>query len=472
MAAFTAFMQRATFAFGLIGSFAVVSGAHANDIAAQWPSWNAVSPGMFPDETWQRYEAAEDAGWSADGLAAATAYAQEHGSAAGFVLYDGAVLTEWGETERRFKCHSVRKSLMSALFGMAVAEGSINLDESLAEIGIDDDTPLTDMEKSAKVSDLLKARSGVYLPAAYETRSMKRGRPERGSHAPGTHWYYNNWDFNALGAIYNLKTGRDLFGDFEARLARPLGMQDFDLSHTYYHLEAQNSRFPAYPFRMSARDLARFGLLFLNEGKWSDQQIIPASWVAESTRSYSARKRGGGYGYMWWTFGRKLGEMGTYAALGYGGQAVIVVPAARLVYVNRVNTYDRHRMSTKAIADTLVQILKARTGPPKADPKLVPVPELDRSQASVTLTAAERARLTGAYRSDLINARVTDDGDGLAISDPNQGTFHLVPQGPTSFLIEGFQREAQFVENGAGEVTGLKIAKAKDGWSLVPRVGD
>ena len=79
------------------------------------------------------------------------------------------------------------------------------MSSTLAELGIDDNEPsLTDVEKRATVRDLLTARSGVYHPALYETPGMAAMRPLRGSHLPGTHWYYNNWDFNALGTIYLL----------------------------------------------------------------------------------------------------------------------------------------------------------------------------------------------------------------------------------------------------------------------------
>jgi CubicO group peptidase (beta-lactamase class C family) len=125
-------------------------------------------------------------------------------------------------------------------------------------------------------------------------------------------------------------------------------MQDFDLRHTNYHFEPENSRHPSYPFRMSARDLARFGLLFLNDGKWNSGQIIPSEWVRESTRSYSETSVGG-YGYMWWTESGSLGELGTYVALGNLGHAIYVIPAARLVFVHRVDSYQRKRISPKTV---------------------------------------------------------------------------------------------------------------------------
>ena len=61
------------------------------------------------------------------------------------------------------------------------------------------------------------------------------------------------------------------------------------------------SRHPYYGFRLSTSDLARFGLLFLRNGRWGGQQVVPADWVRESTPPHSVIGPQGGYGYMWWT---------------------------------------------------------------------------------------------------------------------------------------------------------------------------
>ena len=90
------------------------------------------------------------------------------------------------------------------MIGIAVSERKIDLNDTLAKLHIDDSPPsLSAEEKRATVRQLLQARSGVYHVANYETEGERNLRPERGSHAPGTFWYYNNWDFNALGAIYD-----------------------------------------------------------------------------------------------------------------------------------------------------------------------------------------------------------------------------------------------------------------------------
>ena len=130
---------------------------------------------------------------------------------------------------------------------------------------IADDLDLTASEKGARVRDLLQARSGVYHAALYETPDMAKMRPPRGSHPPGTFWYYNNWDFNVLGDIYQRVTGEGLFTAIEHRLARPLGWRDFDaLRHIQWGYEPASPRFGAYNMWMSARDMVTLGQLLLD----------------------------------------------------------------------------------------------------------------------------------------------------------------------------------------------------------------
>jgi CubicO group peptidase (beta-lactamase class C family) len=80
------------------------------------------------------------------------------------VLVDGHTLVDVGDTSRPVRVHSVRKSLISALYGVAYDQGVLDLNATLGQVGIDDTSPLTEQEKSATIEDLLTARSGVYLP--------------------------------------------------------------------------------------------------------------------------------------------------------------------------------------------------------------------------------------------------------------------------------------------------------------------
>ena len=293
----------------------------------------------------------EAAGWSAEKIAEAKAWSQQVApTAAVMIVQHGKIVAQWGDTAIKSNVHSIRKSLLSALIGIAVDEHKIDLGASMENLGIDDNQPsLTAEEKTATVADLLKARSGIYHAALYETPAMAKRRPPRGSHAPGTFWYYNNWDFNALGTIYEHVTGSRIFTAFQSRIAAPIGMQDYEPGDGQYFAGSASDH-PAYPIRMSARDLARFALLYLHDGRWQDRQVVPSAWVHESTQAYSRAfselGSGLGYGYLWWT--GFLSEMddapivkvpsNTYEAMGAEGQFAFVIPAYDLVVVHRVNS--------------------------------------------------------------------------------------------------------------------------------------
>ncbi len=182
----------------------------------------------------------EAAGWSSAKLADAARYAGEIGYTAIVMACDGRVFFTWGEVAKNYRCHSLRKPLLSALYGLHVAAGTINLDRTLADLDIHDLPPdLTPQESGATVRQLLQGRSGVYHEAAAEAPSMIDSRPPRGSHAPGTFYNYNNWDFNVAGTVFRELTGTDIFAEFATRIARPIGMQDFDPTNCAYEYERE-----------------------------------------------------------------------------------------------------------------------------------------------------------------------------------------------------------------------------------------
>jgi CubicO group peptidase (beta-lactamase class C family) len=289
---------------------------------------------------WGHVTAPEEMGWSSEGIRALIPDMNRLGTDALMIVTDGKIVYEWGNTTNIIRSHSVRKSLLSALYGIYVAEERIDTSKTLEQLHITERVPLTKEEQQATVLDLLKARSGVYVPAAAEAPSMRKGRPKRGSHEPGTFWYYNNWDFNVLGTIFRQETGEDIYEAFKGRIADPIGMQDFILERQAYSYEKKYSLHPAYPFLISARDLARLGQLFLKKGAWNGEQIIPAGWSEVSTRSYSMTTTPGvGYGLMWWILVDDAYGMtkGSYYASGYGGQKLFVLPHINSLVVHRIN---------------------------------------------------------------------------------------------------------------------------------------
>lgn len=316
------------------------------------------------------YVEPEDVGWSSQKLEEAKAFAEKINSAAVMVLYDGKVFISWGNTAKKYSLHSIRKPLLSALYGIYWGRGKINLDATLAELDIDDIPPsLTIEEKMAKVSDLLKARSGVYHEAAAESQDMVEARPKRGSHPPDTFFYYNNWDFNVLGTIFEKVTGVKIFEAFKKEIADQIGMEDFSLDDCQYSYEENKSKHPAYNFRMTARDMARFGLLYLRKGNWNGRQIIPREWVEKSTTAYStvSEQMGVGYGYMWnvvrpgSAFSNILFDgKGAFYHTGVGIHALSVLPELKLVYVYRYDTDGDFKDPGEATIQLVSMIMNAR----------------------------------------------------------------------------------------------------------------
>jgi len=302
---------------------------------------------QLPKSKWKVMKNPAKHGWSTEKMKAAFDFAKASGSSALMVVEDGVVVGEAGDTTRKISSYSIRKSLISALYGIYSAEGVIDINETLDHLGIDDNPPsLTKEEKQAKIVDLLRARSGVYHPVDFESQYMIKIRPERGSHPPGTFWYYNNWDFNVLGTILEKKTGLSLGEAFYRRVAIPIGMQDFKPEDIYY-MDGPISRHRAYHFEITARDLARFGLLYLRKGRWGNKQIVPEAWVEKNTHADEMIRwhdvDAGGYENLWWLeykgahlYGNGL-PVGTYAASGAGVHIVMVIPSRRLVVVSRVD---------------------------------------------------------------------------------------------------------------------------------------
>ena len=215
----------------------------------------------YPQAEWDRVDPGS-AGWSSDKLQKVQAWSRQIKSTAVMVVHRGAVVAEWGDVTAKTPLASVRKSLLSALIGNAQARGEIDLAQAIGALGIDDNEPsLTREEKSATVRDLLTGRSGIYHAALYELAAMAAERPARFSHRPGTFWYYNNWDFNALGTIYERAARSSIFDAFEREIARPIGMQDYRPRDGQY-VTGAGSVHAAYPIEMSARYFARFALLY------------------------------------------------------------------------------------------------------------------------------------------------------------------------------------------------------------------
>jgi hypothetical protein len=307
---------------------------------------NNFSGGWIPVDPVLDRVTPEEIGWSSVELEAAHEFAQQSGCSAVMALYDGKVFFSRGNIHRNYAAHSMRMPFLSALYGIHYARGNIDLNATLEDLHIDDlPSGLTYAEKQARVEHLLMSRSGVYHKAADEDQTQIDERPARGSHSPNTFFYYNNWDFNTLGTIFEQETGEDIFDAFKTEIADVLGMVDFRIDNSSYQYEWNKSLHPAYHFKMSVRDMAKFGALYQKDGRWNGSRIIRSYWIDESTMAYSTMEDTGGlgYGYLWKIIeedseiGQMIGYPGYYhtAADGY---VLVVIPDLRLVIVERYDT--------------------------------------------------------------------------------------------------------------------------------------
>ena len=340
----------------------------------------AITPlaGHQPKDRFERITP-EQAGYSPEKLDELRTFLEKAGSDSLLLLHDGKVFFEWGDIRKKLLVHSMRKPLLNSLYGTQVSRGRIHLKSTLADLKVDDlPNPLTATERTATLLDVLKSRSGVYHAAAAESDGMGQAKPPRGSHAPGTHFHYNNWDFNLAGALYERATGQRIYDAFYREIAQPLGMLDYQ-NHVgtqagpeaplaadldgFYLFEPERSSFPAYHFRMSAHDLALFGQLYLNHGRWKGRQLIPSAWIAFSTQPYSViqAEYGLNYGLLWNVLTPSSPEeRPSFYHTGLDVHMLGIYPKHNLVMVHRVDTEKPFRFNGNDLYQVIRRIHGAR----------------------------------------------------------------------------------------------------------------
>ena len=328
----------------------------------------------FPGEEWE-YVSRQDLaayGWDSGRLQSAFAFVRDSSNATGLVVVDrGRIVFDFGDVEELSYIASGRKSILAMLYGDWVEKGIIDLDATLGDLGMDDIGGLLDIEKQATVRDLLTARSGVYHPASYSGDDLGQA-PPRGSQKPGSYMLYSNWDFNAAGYVFELLTGRDIYDEIQSQLAIPMQFQDWDRSAQAKAGNLTVSRYAAYPMWLSTRDMARVGLVMLNEGNWNGEEIIPPEWARritavvtplEEMNPVSRRDSFLGYGHLWWIFDGPTATgpfEGAYWAWGVWGQWIAVFPALDMVVAHKTNNAYERQTSLDSWHRTLELILEAK----------------------------------------------------------------------------------------------------------------
>ncbi len=311
----------------------------------------------YPEKEWKKINEPEKMGWSISKLIEAEKYSNQLNSGSVVIIENGVIVYSWGDFGKKYDLYSIRKSLLSATYGIYIDKGVINTSSTLEELRITDINKLTHNELQAKISDLLMSKSGVYHKAAYESKTKDLIRPKPGSYLPGQYFFYSNWDFNTLLSIFEQETKKSFFDVFQKEIASEIDMQSFLIQDMRYFFDNKRSIHPAYLFKMNILDLARFGLLMSMNGQWKDKQIISIDWIKESTKKYTKFVEGfpDGYGYMWWTRDE------TFYAKGYWQQVLLIDPKRKIVIAHLVDkNITNKRISDKQLEKLIFKILSAK----------------------------------------------------------------------------------------------------------------
>ncbi len=257
----------------------------------------------------------------------------------------------------RHELRSVTKSVTSMLVGIAIGEGAIPGVEKpvLAFFPERTVSNLDERKRAIRLEHLLTMSSGLdweevkipyWAPQNSFTRMAHSKDPVQFfldspmSVDPGTRFSYNTGSSHLLSAIVQKATRGSTLDFAKSHLFGPLGISDVSWS-----ADAQGVSFGGFGLQMEPRDLAKLGELYRNGGAWEGRQIVSAAWVRESVKPRSVVSESLRYGYQWW-----LQPSGGYAAKGYGGQLLWVVPELRLVVVMTGGSQD------PGLPDTLTEL--------------------------------------------------------------------------------------------------------------------
>ncbi|MBB5986140.1 serine hydrolase domain-containing protein [Sphingobium lignivorans] len=236
---------------------------------------------------------------------------------------------------------SVAKSITGTLVGIAAAQGLVDVAKP-ADIPEWQDGLAPDPRRPITLDQLLRMASGLYSgTAGNRTDAVYFGGTAVTEEtvglpleaAPGTRFRYANNDIMLAMRALRATLGEERYRDFPATaLFEPLGMR-----HSVAETDWRGNFISTSQMWTSARDLARFGLLYLDDGVWNGRRLLPEGWVSYVTMPAGPQPEGAfGYGATFWLLNSSPGvPADTYAAFGNRGQYVVIVPSRRIVIVRR-----------------------------------------------------------------------------------------------------------------------------------------
>jgi CubicO group peptidase (beta-lactamase class C family) len=229
------------------------------------------------------------------------------------------------DAESRHSLYSLSKSFTSTAVGLAAAEGKLSVDDPVLKF-FPDDTPANPSAnlKAMRLTDLLRMSTGQQSepPRTAKEPWTKTFLAQPVPFKPGTHFLYNTSATYMLSAAVQKATGQTVLDYLKPRLFDPLG-----IVNPTWETSPQGISTGGYGLSVRTEDIAKFGQLFLQKGKWQGKQLVPAGWIAAATArqtsngSNPASDWDQGYGYQFWRC-----RHGAYRGDGAFGQYCIVLP--------------------------------------------------------------------------------------------------------------------------------------------------
>ena len=254
-----------------------------------------------------------------------------------------------GSPDLKVNIHSVTKSINSALVGIALEQGCLkSLDQKMMEFFPELDSRIVDpRKKQISIRQMLQMRAGYpWEEATAEgTELLFTGfRPSNLvdvplAYDPGSDSSYSNLTAHLLGLVVARACGTDLKSFAQEHLFDPLGIEP-----SFWQKDWEGNYLGYSDIHLSSTDLAKFGLLYRNDGKYNGTQVVPQNWVHDSLQIYSkntwtigvGRNWGdNGYGYQWWSI--RAGNYRYHLAWGHGGQQIALLDDLDMVIVLLAN---------------------------------------------------------------------------------------------------------------------------------------
>lgn len=263
----------------------------------------------------------------------AAALAQRPGLRALVVARGGCVLLEYygagAGPQTRFPVYSVTKSVLSLLVGVAVDRGALRLDQTLSDWLPEAANERVDpLARAVTIRDLMTMTAGFAPAQAPQSAPTVRALLERRmACAPGDRFAYDGMAADLLSVVLARAIRGDSAAFARRSLLDPLGVRNYA-----WTADADGRLFGETNLALTARDMAKIGLLALQRGRWGGRRIVSEGFMREATmrRSAGGAPLGAAYGYLWWVTKTRAGFDAFFAA-GSGGQLVYVAPALGLV---------------------------------------------------------------------------------------------------------------------------------------------